>query len=128
MPRPVLEAALRAFPDTAFTNAYGLTETSSTIAVLGPDDHRAALGSGDPQASARLASAPKPLGYSPAGRSLTGCGSLTRGVSRSDTSTVNHRGALLVTTNRNVEGGSTAAVWVHAGRVAAEDHRQPILR
>ena len=30
-------------------NAYGLTETSSTIAVLGPDDHRAAL-AGDPAA------------------------------------------------------------------------------
>ena len=26
-----------------FVNAYGLTETSSTIAVLGPDDHREAL-------------------------------------------------------------------------------------
>ena len=31
------------FPDAGFVNAYGLTETSSTIAVLGPDDHRAAL-------------------------------------------------------------------------------------
>ena len=29
-------------------NAYGLTETSSTIALLGPDDHRAAFASDDP--------------------------------------------------------------------------------
>jgi crotonobetainyl-CoA:carnitine CoA-transferase CaiB-like acyl-CoA transferase/acyl-CoA synthetase (AMP-forming)/AMP-acid ligase II len=56
MPQPVLERALAAFPDTAFTNAYGLTETSSTIAVLGPDEHRTAL-QGDATARRRLASA-----------------------------------------------------------------------
>lgn len=57
MPHTVLEAALRAFPDTGFTNAYGLTETSSTIALLGPEDHRAALSSHDPAVRARLGSA-----------------------------------------------------------------------
>jgi acyl-CoA synthetase (AMP-forming)/AMP-acid ligase II len=56
MPIPVLERAIRLFPDVDFVNAYGLTETSSTIAVLGPDDHRAAL-DGDPLARARLGSA-----------------------------------------------------------------------
>ncbi len=56
MPQPVLERALAAFGDTAFTNAYGLTETSSTIAVLGPEDHRAAV-AGDATARRRLASA-----------------------------------------------------------------------
>jgi acyl-CoA synthetase (AMP-forming)/AMP-acid ligase II len=56
MPGPVLEAALDAFPDVGFVNAYGLTETSSTIAVLGPDDHRAAFGSDDPLVRARLGS------------------------------------------------------------------------
>jgi acyl-CoA synthetase (AMP-forming)/AMP-acid ligase II len=56
MPVSVLERALRAFPGTDFVNAYGLTETSSTIAVLGPDDHRAAL-AGDEVARGRLASA-----------------------------------------------------------------------
>jgi acyl-CoA synthetase (AMP-forming)/AMP-acid ligase II len=56
MPIPVLERAIRLFPDVDFVNAYGLTETSSTIAVLGPDDHRAAL-HGDPVARARLGSA-----------------------------------------------------------------------
>jgi len=56
MPRPVLEAALRLFPATGFVNAYGLTETASSIAVLGPDDHRAALSSGDPAVADRLGS------------------------------------------------------------------------
>ncbi len=43
MPVIVLERALALFPDVGFVNAYGLTETSSTIAVLGPDDHRDAV-------------------------------------------------------------------------------------
>ena len=47
MPAKVIERALRMWPETGFVNAYGLTETSSTIAVLGPDDHRAALDSDD---------------------------------------------------------------------------------
>lgn len=56
MPRPVLERALRVFPETGFVNAYGLTETASSIAVLGPDDHRAALVSSDPAVADRLGS------------------------------------------------------------------------
>jgi len=56
MPLPVLERALALFPDTGFVNAYGLTETSSTIALLGPDEHRAAFSASDPAARARLAS------------------------------------------------------------------------
>jgi acyl-CoA synthetase (AMP-forming)/AMP-acid ligase II len=56
MPREVIERALALFPATGFTNAYGLTETSSTIALLGPDDHRAALASDDPRVRARLGS------------------------------------------------------------------------
>jgi acyl-CoA synthetase (AMP-forming)/AMP-acid ligase II len=60
MPAPVLDRAMRLFPATDFVNAYGLTETSSTIAVLGPDDHRAAL-AGDPIARARLGSAGRVL-------------------------------------------------------------------
>jgi len=57
MPATVLETALQLFPDTGFVNAYGLTETSSTIALLGPDDHRAAITSTDPDVRARLRSA-----------------------------------------------------------------------
>lgn len=56
MPISVLERALDAFPEPGFVNAYGSTETSSTLAVLAPDDHRAAM-SGDEAARARLGSA-----------------------------------------------------------------------
>ncbi|MGW0022514.1 class I adenylate-forming enzyme family protein [Rhodococcus sp. NPDC003382] len=56
MPARVLERALRLWPDTGFVNAYGLTETSSTVAVLGPEDHRAALASDDEKVRARLGS------------------------------------------------------------------------
>jgi acyl-CoA synthetase (AMP-forming)/AMP-acid ligase II len=56
MPLPVLRQALELFPDTGFVNAYGLTETSSTIAVLGPDEHREALASNDESLQARLGS------------------------------------------------------------------------
>jgi acyl-CoA synthetase (AMP-forming)/AMP-acid ligase II len=55
-PRPVLERALRRFPDTGFVNAYGLTETASSIAVLGPEDHRTAFASSDPIVRDRLGS------------------------------------------------------------------------
>ena len=61
MPLELIDQALDLFPNTGFTNAYGLTETSSTIALLGPDEHRAAHRSPDPDARARLASVGKPL-------------------------------------------------------------------
>ena len=61
MPVELIARALDLFPETSFTNAYGLTETSSTVALLGPDEHRAAQGSDDPKAKARLASVGKPL-------------------------------------------------------------------
>ncbi len=61
MPVDVLRAALDAFPNVEFVNAYGLTETSSTIAVLGPDDHRAALTSDDPKLRRRLGSVGRPV-------------------------------------------------------------------
>ena len=43
-------------PDTDFTNAYGLTETSSTITVLGPEEHRAAMVSTEAEVQRRLVS------------------------------------------------------------------------
>jgi acyl-CoA synthetase (AMP-forming)/AMP-acid ligase II len=61
MPAPVIERAITLLPDVDFTNAYGLTETSSTITLLGPDEHRAAVHSDDPATRARLASAGKPV-------------------------------------------------------------------
>jgi acyl-CoA synthetase (AMP-forming)/AMP-acid ligase II len=56
MPQPVLERALDLLPGVGFVNAYGLTETSSTIALLGPQDHVAAATSEDPAVRARLGS------------------------------------------------------------------------
>jgi acyl-CoA synthetase (AMP-forming)/AMP-acid ligase II len=61
MPEDVIVRALRTWPDVDFVNAYGLTETSSTISVPGPDEHRAAIASSDPAVRARLTSAGVPL-------------------------------------------------------------------
>jgi acyl-CoA synthetase (AMP-forming)/AMP-acid ligase II len=61
MPQPVIERAMKLFPDADFTNAYGLTETSSTISLLGPEDHRAAAASDDPEIRRRLTSVGRPL-------------------------------------------------------------------
>ena len=61
MPLELIHRALDLFPDTGFTNAYGLTETSSTVALLGPDEHREAHASDDPKIRARLASVGQPL-------------------------------------------------------------------
>ncbi len=61
MPVPVIQKALSRFPDVSFTNAYGLTETSSTITLLGPDDHRDAHRSDNESVKARLGSVGKAL-------------------------------------------------------------------
>jgi acyl-CoA synthetase (AMP-forming)/AMP-acid ligase II len=61
MPVETIERALKVLPDVNFVNAYGLTETSSTIAVLTPDDHREAVTSSDPAVRARLGSVGRPL-------------------------------------------------------------------
>ena len=60
-PRVVIERALRIFPNTGFVNAYGLTETSSSIAVLGPEDHRDALTATDDAGRDRLSSVGRAL-------------------------------------------------------------------
>jgi len=60
-PRPVVERALRIFPGTGFVNAYGLTETASSVAVLSSEDHRAALTSADPAVRDRLGSVGRAL-------------------------------------------------------------------
>jgi acyl-CoA synthetase (AMP-forming)/AMP-acid ligase II len=94
IPPSVLERALAAFPEAGFVNAYGLTETSSTIAVLGPDDHRTALNSDDPIWKARLASA---------GRAVPGIEFAIRDAT----------GALLPV-------GETGELWVRGAQVAGE--------
>lgn len=58
---PLVRKALGLLPDVGFVNAYGLTETSSTIAVLSPGDHRAALGATDAAISRRLGSVGQPV-------------------------------------------------------------------
>lgn len=61
MPVPVLERAMRLLPSVGFVNAYGLTETSSTISILTPEEHRVAMASDDPVVRARLGSVGRPL-------------------------------------------------------------------
>lgn len=61
MPVQTIERALRLLPQVDFVNAYGLTETSSTIAVLGPEDHRTAAQSTETSVRARLGSVGRPL-------------------------------------------------------------------
>lgn len=58
---PLVRRALELLPDVGFVNAYGLTETSSTIAVLTPDDHRAALSASDAVVARRLGSVGRPV-------------------------------------------------------------------
>jgi long-chain acyl-CoA synthetase len=61
MPLQVIERALELFPGVDFTNAYGLTETSATICLLDPADHRAARASSDSRVRQRLSSVGRPL-------------------------------------------------------------------
>lgn len=61
MPRELIEQAMVALPEVDFVNAYGLTETSSTISVLTPEEHRVAIASDDPAVRARLGSVGRPL-------------------------------------------------------------------
>jgi acyl-CoA synthetase (AMP-forming)/AMP-acid ligase II len=58
---PLVRKALDLLPGVGFVNAYGLTETSSTIAVLTPEDHRQAQSASDPAVVKRLASVGQPV-------------------------------------------------------------------
>ena len=58
---PLVRKALELLPDVGFVNAYGLTETSSTIAVLTPEDHRSAHGHADEGVARRLGSVGQPV-------------------------------------------------------------------
>jgi acyl-CoA synthetase (AMP-forming)/AMP-acid ligase II len=61
VPLPLVRKALDLLPDVGFVNAYGLTETSSTIAVLTPDDHRIAHTASDDEVRRRLGSVGQPV-------------------------------------------------------------------
>jgi acyl-CoA synthetase (AMP-forming)/AMP-acid ligase II len=56
VPLPLVRRALKLLPDVGFVNAYGLTETSSTIAVLTRQDHREAEAATDTGVASRLGS------------------------------------------------------------------------
>ena len=63
MPLPVILKAIKSFPTTTnFANAFGMTETTSTVSVLGPEDHKL-TGSKEEQERKikRLSSVGKPL-------------------------------------------------------------------
>lgn len=61
VPLPLVRKALTLLPHVGFVNAYGLTETSSTVAVLTPEDHWAALDPDDEAAVRRLGSVGRPV-------------------------------------------------------------------
>lgn len=61
MPAAVIERAMQLWPDVDYTNAYGLTETSSTIALLDPEGHREGFHSNDPAVRRRLHSVGRPI-------------------------------------------------------------------
>lgn len=61
MTRDVIEHAMQLLPHVDYVNAYGLTETSSTLSVLSPDEHREAAASDDAEVRRRLGSVGRPL-------------------------------------------------------------------
>jgi acyl-CoA synthetase (AMP-forming)/AMP-acid ligase II len=94
MPSSLIRRAMETWPHLDFVNAYGLTETSSTVTVLGPDDHRTALASEDHVVRARLGSV---------GRTIPGV----------DLEVRDDDGAVL-------EAGRAGRVWVRGDQVSAE--------
>ncbi|ORV49997.1 AMP-dependent synthetase [Mycolicibacter engbaekii] len=58
---PLVRRALELLPEVGFVNAYGLTETSSTVAVLTPEDHRTAHAADDEAVRRRLGSVGRPV-------------------------------------------------------------------
>jgi acyl-CoA synthetase (AMP-forming)/AMP-acid ligase II len=62
MPVSIIGKAMELMPHVDFTNAYGMTETSSTICLLDPESHRAARSSDDPAIRRRLGSVGRPVG------------------------------------------------------------------
>ncbi len=61
MPEATILKAMERLPNVDFVNAYGLTETSSTIALLNGEDHRTARASQDPAVRRRLTSVGRTL-------------------------------------------------------------------
>jgi fatty-acyl-CoA synthase len=102
MPLSVIQRAIRQMPHVDFANAYGLTETSSTIAVLGPEDHRVAVTADTETGRRRLASVGRPLP------------SVEIEIHRPDGS--------------RAEPGEAGEVWVRGDQVAGEYMAKSLLR
>jgi acyl-CoA synthetase (AMP-forming)/AMP-acid ligase II len=117
MAMPVLEEALTLFPGVDFVNAYGLTETSSTIAVLGPDEHRQALASDDPDVRRRLRSAGRPL----AGVEVAVHDELGRSVDAGVTGAIRVRGPQVGGEYLDTASGVDEAGWLVTGDVGFLD-------
>ncbi|OBI44858.1 AMP-dependent synthetase [Mycobacterium sp. E796] len=58
---PLVRRTIALLPHVGLVNAYGLTETSSTIAVLTPEDHRTAHGATEEAVARRLGSVGRPV-------------------------------------------------------------------
>lgn len=58
---PLVRRTIEQLPHVGLVNAYGLTETSSTIAVLTPEDHRTAHGATEESVARRLGSVGRPV-------------------------------------------------------------------
>ena len=56
VPLPLVRKTIDMLPGVGLVNAYGLTETSSTISVLTPEDHVTAFEASDPDIARRLGS------------------------------------------------------------------------
>ncbi|MFI5054205.1 MAG: class I adenylate-forming enzyme family protein [Acidimicrobiia bacterium] len=110
-PTPVIEAALELFPETDFVNAYGLTETSSTVAVLGPDDHRLALYSDEPLFKARMSSVGQPV----PGIEIRIVGESGKALGPDEPGEIQIRGDQVGGTYVGSESKTDADGWLHTG-------------
>jgi len=61
VPLPLVRKCMDLLPEVGLVNAYGLTETSSTISVLTPADHVAAFEASEPEIARRLGSVGRPV-------------------------------------------------------------------
>jgi acyl-CoA synthetase (AMP-forming)/AMP-acid ligase II len=62
MPLTTIQKAVAALPDSVeFSGAYGMSETTSTVTVLGPEDHRRRPGESEADHMCRLSSVGRPI-------------------------------------------------------------------
>jgi acyl-CoA synthetase (AMP-forming)/AMP-acid ligase II len=138
MPLSVIERAMRLFPEADFANAYGLTETSATLTVLGPDDHRSAAASEDPAVRRRLTSVGRVRGWAATASSprVTAAGSTRRATSSSRDGSTTSSCAAVRTCHRvrsrtfcsSTKRWRTARSWASRTSAGERRSRQSSLR